>query len=119
MSQFPAVATVIPAYKSRYLDEVIASLERQSLLPAEVVIVDDGSPTPVKVPPSALPITTITHEINNGTSAARNTGVRSTTSPLLHILDHDEIVEPDFYARLLPHFARDEIGIAFGITGLM
>lgn len=105
-------STVIPTFgPAPWLAETLRSLEQQTLLPDEVVLVDDGSEPPAEVPPTTLPLRLlrISHA---GIGAARNAGVRATTAPLIHICDHDDVVEPRFYERLASEFAhRPELAV--------
>lgn len=95
------VAAVIPTYgPSPFLAGTLASLERQSVPPAEVVVVDDGSEPPVALPPTTLPVRLLRIE-HAGIASARNAGLRATAAPLVHVCDHDDLVEPSFYERLL------------------
>jgi glycosyltransferase involved in cell wall biosynthesis len=98
----PQVATIIPAYKPKpeYLATVIRALEQQSRVPDEVIVVDDGSPAPVVLPRTRLPIRLIRQE-NQGVSGARNRGLDETSAPVVHILDQDEDLLPNFYEELL------------------
>lgn len=116
-----SVATVIPTYNpGTYLDETLRSLERQTRPPAEVIVVDDGSEVPVQLPDLALPIRLVRTD-HGGISSARNTGVRASTSPLVHICDHDDLVEPAFYERVVGAFIRtpalDVVHTACGFVG--
>lgn len=114
------VATVIPAYKPRpdHLAAALASIERQTVRPVEVVIVDDGSPEPVVPPPTSVPVRVI-RQSNQGISGARNTGIRATTAAAFHVLDQDDTVEPTFYERLMPAFADEKVGVSFARTQFM
>lgn len=100
-----SVATVIPTYgRGPFLEETLAALERQTFPPHEVVVVDDGSPTPVSLPPHPLPLKVLRID-HAGIGRARNAGVRDTSAPLVHICDHDDLLEPDFYERIVSTFA--------------
>lgn len=100
-----SVATVIPTYgRAPFLKETLAALERQTLPPHEVVVVDDGSPTPVSLPSHPLPVKVLRID-HAGIGRARNAGVRATSAPLVHICDHDDLLEPDFYERIVSAFA--------------
>lgn len=94
------IATVIPTFgPAPWLAETLRSLERQTLPPAEVVLVDDGSEPPVVRPATTLPLRLLRIP-HAGIGAARNAGVRATTAPLIHICDHDDVVQSRFYERL-------------------
>lgn len=102
----PAVAVVLPVYNGRrFLREALESVLAQTLRPAELVVVDDGSedgstevldgfaaPFPVR----------LVRQANGGQSAARNRGVRETTAELVAFLDQDDRWYPEHLAALAP-----------------
>jgi len=46
-------SVVIPCYDSQqFLDEALASVREQTSPVREIVVVDDGSPTPMRAPPN-------------------------------------------------------------------
>jgi glycosyltransferase involved in cell wall biosynthesis len=95
------LATVVPTFgQAPFLAETLASLERQTLGPAEIIVVDDGSEPAVELPPTTLPVRLLRIE-HAGIAGARNAGVRATTAPIVHVCDHDDLVEPAFYERVL------------------
>lgn len=90
------VAVVIPCYKqAHFLGDAIESTLKQTLPPSEVIVIDDGSPDDVRGVVARYPGVRYIRQRNQGLSAARNTGIRSTTSELIVFLDSDD--------RLLPH----------------
>lgn len=115
-----AVAVVVPTYgRAPYLVDTLLSLEHQTLRPKEVVVVDDGSVPPVIVPTTALG-TRVIRIRHGGIAAARNAGVSATTSPLIHICDHDDLVEPEFLERLSTVFADDgTVDVAHSACGFI
>lgn len=96
------MAVVIPAWNSdRVLGAALRSLADQRLVPAEVVVVDDGSPSG-----DIEPIVRASHvgarlirAPHGGPSRARNRGVAETSAPWLAFLDADDTWEPDKLAR--------------------
>ncbi len=92
------VAIIIPCYRQAHLlGEALESCAEQQPLPAEIIVVDDGSPDDVSaaVAPYAerLPIRLIRRE-NGGLSAARNTGLEASQSAYLVFLDADDRLCP-------------------------
>jgi len=96
------VSVVVAHYdQQRQLDRTLAALARQTW-PAhlvEVVVADDGSPVPPRVPDGVR----LVRQEDDGfrLAAARNLGVRHSTGELLCFLDADTAPEPDYLARLL------------------
>lgn len=91
------ISVIIPVYNGeRYLAEAIRSVLEQTLPPDEIIVVDDGSTdgsarvVAQMAGQSRLPIRYV-HQVNQGPSAARNRGVRSTDADLIAFLDADDI----------------------------
>lgn len=90
------VAIVIPCYKqAHFLGDAIESALTQTHPAAEIIVIDDGSPDDVAGVTARYPGVRYIRQRNQGLSAARNTGIRATSSEYLIFLDSDD--------RLLPH----------------
>ncbi|MEU4569108.1 glycosyltransferase family A protein [Micromonospora sp. NPDC023956] len=97
-----AVAVVVPTYnKARTLRACLESIYAQTHRPTEVVVVDDHSTDHSPTITHHFPCTLITHPTNKGPAAARNTGTRHTTAPLLFFVDSDTALHPDAIANAL------------------
>lgn len=91
----PAVAVVIPCFnQAHYLAEALESVLGQSLSPAEVVVVDDGSDDNSFEVAGRYERVTRMRQRNQGVAAARNVGWRATSADFVVFLDADD--------RLLP-----------------
>lgn len=109
------VSVVIPAYNyARFVGDAIESAERQSLPPAEIIVVDDGSTddTPAVLAAFGDRIRVIRQD-NAGLSAARNTGIRAAAHPWVAFLDADDTWEPDFLRTLCVKAA--ELGPGYAV----
>jgi len=100
MESTPDIAVVIPCHEhATELVKTLAALSAQSLMPREVVVVDDGSTDRpedvVAMFRDRLPITTIRFDVNRGAPAARNAGADATEAPFLLFLDADAELVPD------------------------
>lgn len=71
------------------LAEALRSVERQSVRPLEVIVVDDGSEPPVAVE-SELPVRVLRLE-RRGASAARNAGLAAAVGDVVFFLDDDDL----------------------------
>ena len=115
----PAVAVVLPVYNGRrFLRVALDGVLAQTLRPAELVVVDDGSadgsaevlagftaPFPVR----------LVHQANGGQSSARNRGIRESSAELVAFLDQDDRWYPDHLAVLTAALtAHPAIGWAYG-----
>lgn len=98
------VSVVVPTYGSApYLAETLASLECQTVGPHEVVVVDDGSTPAVEVPVTRLPLRLLRID-HSGIAGARNAGLEASTAPLVHICDHDDVLDRRFLERIVETF---------------
>lgn len=101
------VAVVIPCYKqAHFLGDAIESTLKQTLPPSEIVVIDDGSPDDVRGVAARFPGVRYIRQRNQGLSAARNTGIRATTSEFLVFLDSDDRLLPNALERGVTHHAR-------------
>lgn len=86
------------------IEEAVYSLCIQTTPPSKILIVDDGSTDILsmevlhkleKSSNTSVPVDVI-YQANNGVSAARNSGIRKTQTPLVLILDGDDQLEPSY-----------------------
>src|SRR5207248_11404001 len=95
---------VIPCYESApLLGEALASLRRQTRLPDEVIVADDGStgaPTLALLDRLArdgfagLPAVRVLREPHRGAGPTRNAALHASTGALVLPLDADDTLEP-------------------------
>ena len=86
------VSVIVPCYNdAAHIGETIASLLAQSLKPAEIIVVDDGSSDDSVLRVAAFgPAIRQLCQPNRGAAAARNAGVAAATQPLIAFLDGDD-----------------------------
>jgi len=90
------ITVVIPTHnRPDELKNALESLVSQTTLPDEVVIVDDGSKTPVTdevfcVFPKEVMTKLITNEVARGANFARNRGIEAAKSEYISFLDDDD-----------------------------
>jgi glycosyltransferase involved in cell wall biosynthesis len=106
-SQSPVspIAVVIPAYNStRTLGAALASVAAQTLPPAAVVVGDDHSdddtPALARRWQSLLPLEIVRLERNSGPAAARRAAIARIDTPLIALLDADDVWLPDHLGSL-------------------
>ena len=90
------VSVVIPSYdRGHLLTQAIDSVLAQTVAPAEIIVVDDGSTddTRERLRPYAGHIRYV-WQPNQGVSAARNCGLREATGELIAFLDSDDVWHP-------------------------
>lgn len=105
-----SLSVVIPTYNyGRFIGEALASVLDQSLVPSEIVVVDDGSTdnTADIVRGFGDRVRYIRQE-NKGVSEARNRGVAETSGALIAFLDADDTWEPTKLEKQAARFGADE-----------
>jgi len=88
------VSVIIPVYNAgKYLGEALESILMQSVKPAEIIVVDDGSTdNSLEVAQQfGKKITILRHAVNKGCGAARNSGIKAAVGPYLAFLDADDL----------------------------
>ena len=110
------VAVVIPTYNhSRFLADAIASVERQTVPAAEIIVVDDGSSDHPEDVAAQFPGVRFIRQDNEGLAAARNTGLAAACSNKVVFLDADDLLAPDAIASGLACFRRHpDAGFVYG-----
>jgi len=112
-----SIAVIIPTYNyARGIHQAIASALNQTLPPAEVIVVDDGSTDETrKIVDTYGSRIRYLYQQNRGASAARNAGVRSASCEWVAFLDHDD----EWYPTKLACQAASvvESGAEFCYTG--
>jgi len=94
----PDIAIVIPAFNAApWIADTVRSAVAQHDVSTEIILVDDGSEDDtVRVAVEAAdgtPLQVIRQQ-QQGASAARNAGTRSTTARFIQYLDADDLLEP-------------------------
>lgn len=91
------ISVVIPAFnRAHTLPRALDSVAQQTLAPAEVVVVDDGSTDGTSdLLATCYPSVTRLRQENRGVSAARNRGILHATSPWIALLDSDDSWQPN------------------------
>ena len=97
----PVVSVIIPVYNGeRYLAEAIQSVLAQTLVPDEIIVVDDGSTDATAQivadlsVSASVPIRYI-YQTNQGPAAARNHGLRLASGDIIAFQDADDVWVPE------------------------
>jgi glycosyltransferase involved in cell wall biosynthesis/SAM-dependent methyltransferase len=111
-----SVAVIIPTYNhSRFLADAIASVERQTVQAAEIIVVDDGSTDDPQSVVAQFPAVRLLRQDNKGLAAARNTGLSAASSDKVIFLDADDLLAPDAVESGLACFSRrSDAGFVYG-----
>ena len=110
-----SVSVIICAYASERwatLREAVSALQRQTLAPAEVIVVVDHNQALLQRVREELDgVRAVPNKSRRGLSGARNTGVTYASSAIVAFLDDDAVPASDWLARLVaPYADRDVMG---------
>ncbi|QFU01528.1 Putative glycosyltransferase EpsH [Halomonas sp. THAF5a] len=100
----PTISVIVPAYNvAAYVRESLQSLAGQTVLPDEVIIIDDGSLDEtldvIKAFPHPYPVRILSTE-NRGQGPARNMGISLSRGDYVYFFDADDILSPEFVGAM-------------------
>ena len=100
-----SVQVVVPAFERPELLDACLRSVRAASPGVRIIVVDDASSTTaVGEVARAHGTTLVRHPVNRGPAAARNTGLREVTSPIVAFVDADCAVTPGWLDVLTAHF---------------
>ncbi len=119
----PSISLIIPTY-NRYddLSICILSILKQTRLPDELIIIDDGEldNIPHKADCEKSGIQVIYHKKDSpGLTASRNCGVRLAKHTLIFFLDDDVELFPEYIQSITDVFEEDSQGKIGGVGGVI
>lgn len=89
------ISVVIPFYKNKtWLKAALKSIDDQTLLPNEIIIVNDGSNEDLSSLSSKVKHLRIINQENNGAASARNNGISNSNYKYIAFLDSDDYWHP-------------------------
>lgn len=111
------VCVIIPFYNgSKFIERSLKSIYQQSVLPDEIIIVNDGSTSAEKDFVDQLSEQfsfKLIHKKNGGQGSARNQGVRESTSSYICFLDQDDFYTPNHIEDLLSAVPKKDVRFGF------
>lgn len=106
-----AVDVVVPAYERPDLLSLCLTSLRAATPGIRIIVVDDASTDPsVAEVARAHGATLVRHPVNRGPAAARNSGLRESTSPIVAFVDADCAATPGWLQPLVAHFDDPRVG---------
>jgi len=116
----PRVSLIMPAWRPRpdWLRVAVASALEEPDCEVELLVVDDGSPTPVAelladVEDPRVAVIRVEH---GGVSRARNAGIAVATGDFFRFIDADDAYQPGSTARLVQLCSGKSLAMAYGAT---
>lgn len=122
----PTVSVIICAYTERrwrLLEKSIASVEVQTLAPAEIILCIDHNEDLLRKSEqhflrdrlaSAIPVTVLANKYDGHLGSARNTAAECAYGDVLAFLDDDAAAEADWLERLIGPYGDQEVGAVGG-----
>lgn len=102
----PLVSIVIVAYNvSDFIEKCVQSAIEQSYNHIEIIVVDDGSTDGTSAILDELSMldtrVNVVHQVNNGVSVARNSGIELAKGEFISFIDGDDYIMSDFIEYML------------------
>ncbi|MGL4853604.1 MAG: glycosyltransferase family 2 protein [Phocaeicola sp.] len=120
MQKNKRVSIIIPVYNVEpYIERCIKSVLSQNFPNIEMVLVDDCSPdNSMKIAQKVIEesnfggtVKLVSHKINGGLSAARNTGINASSGDYLYFLDSDDAISDDCITLLVESIGNCDFAI--------
>jgi glycosyltransferase involved in cell wall biosynthesis len=103
-----SVSVIVPTYNSgRFLGEAIDSILAQTVVPDQIIVVDDGSTDDTEQVMARYPQVEYIRQANGGVSSARNAGLDAARGDFVTFLDADDRWRPEFVERMLSCVSDD------------
>lgn len=115
----PFFSIIIPAYNRGYiLPKTIGSVQTQTFVDWELIVVDDGSTDNTKEVMSGIDDSRISYvyQHNAERSAARNNGIANSKGEYICFLDSDDWYEPNHLETLYREISTKEFPVAMFFT---
>ena len=120
---FMKVSVIVPVFKvENYIEECLRSIAEQSFRDFELVLVDDCSPdNSITIAQKVLDeykneinVKFLKHSVNQGLSAARNTGLSAATGEYVIFVDSDDWILPDCLEKLVRKAEECQADVTIG-----
>lgn len=107
------IDVVIPLYNgSAWIEETITSVLQQSLRPARVIVVDDGSTDDSPAKAAGFSGVEVVANPGKGPNVARNAGLAMSNAPYIAFLDQDDVWHQDHLRYLMDAYeAHPDAGL--------
>ena len=119
----PAFSVIVPAYKAaRWLPEALTSVKCQRLRDWELIVTEDGSDDETRqivgnfAASVGQRVTYLRHDVNQGLSATRNTGLNSAVGTYAALLDADDLWTPDHLANAAAIFGEQNPDVIYAAS---
>jgi glycosyltransferase involved in cell wall biosynthesis len=112
-----STSILIPCYNSaRYVQQTVEAAIHQTHPAEEIIVVDDRSTDESLAILKCLPVRVISHEVNLGPAAARNSALRAASSDIVIFIDSDALADSHLIEAFLSAYTNAPPNVA-GIGG--
>ena len=113
-----SLTVIVPAYnEAASVGDTIRSLQEQTLLPAEIIVIDDCSTDGTAEAARAMGVTVIQPPANTGSKAgAQNFALPQVQTQWVMAIDADTILAPDAIEKLAAAFTDADVVAASGMV---
>lgn len=109
------ISLVIPAYnEEQYLGACLDAVAAQTVMPDEVIVVNNNSTDRTTEIAQQYPFVTLLHEKRPGLRFTRNTGMDAATGDVIGRIDADTILKPNWCEELRNLFGDEAVDAATG-----
>jgi GT2 family glycosyltransferase len=111
MAKHDPITLVIPCYNAdAFIGTMLHSVEKQTLSPTEILVIDDGSSDGSREIVRQHPgVRLISHDRNYGIAAARNTAWKNAIGDIIVYLDADTIAHQNLLEELVKFYNSGDI----------
>ncbi|MCR4650431.1 MAG: glycosyltransferase [Lachnospiraceae bacterium] len=111
------VTIIVPVYNTeKYLERCVRSVMAQTYKDLEIILVDDGSTDSSGKMADELAVEDgrirVIHQVNGGSSRARNTGIDNAHGDYIGFVDSDDYIDEDFVSLMMDAIERYDVQMA-------
>jgi glycosyltransferase involved in cell wall biosynthesis len=115
MNKALTLSLIIPAYnEEHHLKDCLDSIAAQTVMPDEVLVIDNNSTDRTVTIASSYPFVKVIHEPKQGVIHVRNTGFDTAAGEIIGRIDADTLLSPAWVERIKELFGDDELAAVTG-----